>query len=109
MKRAIWAWQAHNRVRQAAWVGAGQAHKRAGQALPLLLTLLLMLVTISAFAQVSAVPPLMNFQGRLTKPDGTPLPDGTYSLRFSLWTALTAGTEKWNQTQNLTVHNGAFA
>jgi hypothetical protein len=26
----------------------------------------------------------MNFQGRLAKPDGTPVADGNYTLRFSL-------------------------
>ena len=34
----------------------------------------------------------MNFQGRLAKPDSTPVADGTYSVRFSLWTAATGGT-----------------
>src|SRR5678815_4439630 len=74
------------------------------------LILLLMMLSGNAFAQVSAVPQLMNFQGRLTKPDGTPVADGNYSVRFSLWTALTGGTEKWNQTINpVAVHNGTFA
>src|SRR5688572_12870475 len=72
--------------------------------------LLLMLGSVSALAQINPVPPLMNFQGRLARPDGTPVPDGNYSLRFSLWNALAAGTEKWNQTLNpVTVRNGTFA
>jgi hypothetical protein len=71
---------------------------------------LLMLVQVSVFAQVSAAPQLMNFQGRLAKPDGTHVPNGTYSLRFSLWDSLTGGTEKWNQTvATVNVHNGTFA
>jgi hypothetical protein len=61
-------------------------------------------------AQVSAAPALMNFQGRLAKPDGTPLADGTYTLTFSLYDALTGGNQKWTQTVNsVTVHNGVFA
>src|SRR5262245_8937263 len=72
---------------------------------------LLSLATLSpAHAQVVAAPSLMNFQGRLAKPAGTPVPDGNYSLRFSLWNAVSGGTEKWNQTLNpVTVKNGTFA
>jgi hypothetical protein len=61
-------------------------------------------------AQVTTAPALLNFQGRLTRPDGTPVADGTYSVRFSLWNALSGGTEKWNQTLSaLMVRNGTFA
>lgn len=70
---------------------------------------LLMTFCVSAFAQVAAVPNTMQFQARLSRPDGTAVPDGTYSVRFSLWTALTAGTEKWNQTHNVTTKMGNFA
>src|SRR5262245_62042194 len=75
-----------------------------------LVALLLMLVQISAFAQVSPVPQLMNFQGRLAKPDGTPVADGTYTIQFSLYDALTNGTQKWTQAINaVNVKNGTFA
>src|SRR5688572_6880622 len=70
----------------------------------------LLVLSVSALAQVSAVPPLMNFQGRLARPDGTPVADGNYSLRFSLHDALSGGTEKWSQTISaVTVKNGTFA
>ncbi len=63
-----------------------------------------------ADAQVAAVPQLMNFQGRLATPAGNPVPDGTYSIRFSLWNAVSAGSEKWNQTiASVQVKNGTFA
>jgi hypothetical protein len=63
-----------------------------------------------ASAQIAPAPTLLNYQGRLAAPDGTPVPDGTYSIRFSLWDAATAGTEKWNQTlASVTVKNGTFA
>jgi hypothetical protein len=78
--------------------------------LTLLIALMLMFTQVRAFAQITAVPQQMHFQGRLTKPDGTPVPDGNYSVRFSLWTAATGGTEKWNQTINpVAVRNGTFA
>jgi hypothetical protein len=61
-------------------------------------------------AQVIAPPQLIHFQGRLARPDGTPVPNGNYSIRFSLWTAVTGGTEKWNQTfASVAVKNGTFA
>src|ERR1044071_2786166 len=61
-------------------------------------------------AQVTAVPPLMNFQARLTRADGTPLPDGNYSIQFSLFTALTGGTQKWTETLSpISLRNGIFA
>lgn len=70
----------------------------------------LFLTTSEVEAQVSAAPASINFQGRLATPSGNPVPDGTYSIRFSLWTAVSAGTEKWNQTlSNVTVKNGTFA
>jgi hypothetical protein len=71
---------------------------------------LMLMLSVSAFAQVTSAPSLLNFQGRLARPDGTPVPDGNYSIRFSLWTTAAGGTEKFNQTINpVTVRNGAFA
>jgi hypothetical protein len=62
------------------------------------------------YAQIAPVPDAINFQGRLTKPDGTPVPNGNYSLRFSLWSAATGGTERWHQViAPASVHNGTFA
>lgn len=61
-------------------------------------------------AQITAVPNSMNFQGRLATPNGNPVPNGTYSIRFSLWDTLTGGTEKWNKiVANVNVKNGTFA
>jgi hypothetical protein len=61
-------------------------------------------------AQIIVAPDKMNFQGRLTKPDGTPVANGAYSVRFSLWNAVSAGSETWNQTvASVAVKNGTFA
>jgi hypothetical protein len=71
---------------------------------------LLMLSLTPVCAQTTTAPPLINFQGRLAKPDGTPVPDGTYSLQFSLFTAVTGGTQKWTETISaVQVRNGQFA
>ena len=76
----------------------------------ILVTLLLMLVSVSAsLAQVTAVPPLMNFQGRLTKPDGTPVADGEHTLTFRLFSAASGGSALWSHTMAATVRNGTFA
>ncbi len=71
---------------------------RAQQATPLLAVLLAVgTLTVSPIAaQVSAVPNSLNFQGRLVTPSGNLVPDGTYSVRFSLYDAVSNGTEKWN-------------
>jgi hypothetical protein len=71
---------------------------------------LLTLFPVGICAQTTPAPALMNFQGRLARPDGTPVADGNYSLRFSLWDAASSGTEKWFQVMNpVLVRNGTFA
>jgi len=78
------------------------------------------LLTLGTFAvspvaaQITAAPTLVNFQGRLATPSGNPVPNGTYSIRFSLWNVASGGTaaanEKWNQTiATVQVRNGTFA
>ena len=71
--------------------------------------LLVALVTGSAFAQT--VPQTMNFQGRLAKPDGTPVPDtNSQTVTFRLFAAASGGAALWQQaSSNVAVHNGAFA
>ncbi len=59
---------------------------------------------------LAAVPNLVNFQGLLTDPGtGNPVPDATYSVRFSIWDAASVGTEVWNETQNVTTEGGLFS
>ena len=74
-----------------------------------LAALLLTLVQISVFAQVSAVPQLMNFQGKLAKPDGTP--DCQWQLRnprSSSGMSVTGGTAtKRSGTRPSIRHRGA--
>ena len=75
----------------------------------LLLVALLMLST-NGFAQTTSISSMMNFQGHLAKPDGTPVPDGNYQITFSIFAASSGGTVLWTQTMNpVMVHNGAFA
>ena len=63
-----------------------------------------------AVAQINAVPATMNFQGRLAKPDGTPVADNAAQpVTFRLFAAATGGTTLWSQAGNVAVRNGAFS
>src|SRR5262249_42963296 len=75
-------------------------------ALTLALTTLL---ACGAIAQVIPVPSLMNFNGRLSRPDGTPVADGPHSIVFTLFDAATNGAVKWSETQTVTSHSGPFS
>jgi hypothetical protein len=75
----------------------------------LVLLAFFLLSACPVLAQTSPVPPLLNFQGRLAKPDATPVPNGTYSVKFSLFTAVTGGTLTWTETDSVAVKNGVFA
>lgn len=72
--------------------------------------LMLLLLQSPTLGQTVAVPAFMNFQGRLAKPDGTPVANGNYNLQFSLYNALTSGTLWWQRSIfNVPVRNGTFA
>ena len=63
-----------------------------------------------AQAQVTAVPTQVAFQGRVATPSGNPFSDGTYSIKFSFYDAVTGGTLKQTQTiSSVQVKNGTFA
>ena len=72
------------------------------------LAALLMFVTGRALAQT--IPLTMNYQGRLAKPDGTPVPDtNTQQITFRLFANAAGGTALWQQTiTSIAVHNGTF-
>lgn len=72
----------------------------------LLLVFVLSIVgTTDIFAQI---PRIMTYQGVITNPDGTPLPDGTYTLGFSMYTDETGGSPIWSETQNVSVARALF-
>ncbi len=51
------------------------------------------LVAVGALAQL--VPPLINYQGRLANPDGSPFPTADYELRVAIYDAATNGSSVW--------------
>jgi hypothetical protein len=53
---------------------------------------------------------MMKYQGRLLDPTtGTPKPDDTYSMTFSLYDVSTAGTALWSETKDIEVRDGLFS
>ena len=72
----------------------------------MLFTVLLSLITN---AVVAAVPPMINYQGKLRQPDGTAVVDSTYDVQFSIYDVSTGGTPLWSETQSIQVNGGKFA
>ncbi len=64
----------------------------------------------------AAINPTINFQGKLTNPDGTNVTNGSYSIRFRVYTDPTADTASpcansclWEETQaTVAVNDGIF-
>jgi len=57
----------------------------------------------------AAINPQINFQGKLTNPDGTNVTNGTYSIVFSIYTVASGGSAVWTETQgSVSVTDGIF-
>ncbi|HMB90044.1 MAG TPA: hypothetical protein VKP65_04300, partial [Rhodothermales bacterium] len=70
----------------------------------LMLLALLLLVTTPALAQET-----FTFQGRLTTPEGTPVSDGSHSVRFQLFDHETGGSPRWGEANAVTTDEGVFS
>jgi hypothetical protein len=82
---------------------------------------LVVLATIFAFISFSVktvnaattIPLKVNFQGRLTDSNGNAVADGSYNMKFTLYDAITSGTNRWQEnrqtTNRVTVTNGLFS
>lgn len=55
-----------------------------------------------------AVPTELTHQGRILDASGDPL-DGSFSLRVSLWTEQSGGSEVWSETSDTTLTEGYFS
>jgi len=61
-------------------------------------------------ASLQAAPNLqINYQGKLTNSAGVTVADGTYNVRFKLYTVPTGGTAIWTETASTSVINGLFS
>ncbi len=55
------------------------------------------------------IPQMVGYQGMVTDNSGNPVPDGTYTMRFRIYTAVTGGTLLWDSNnQSVTLANGIF-
>ncbi|MDO8588663.1 MAG: hypothetical protein Q7T82_16670 [Armatimonadota bacterium] len=77
----------------------------------LLVVAILLALTVSALA---AVPPIINYQGKLMQPSGAPVPDGAYTVQFAIYDAPTVGNPPvlplWSETNNaVQVKGGLFS
>ncbi len=57
----------------------------------------------------AATPTAISYQGRLTNAGGTAVPDGSYSIAFTICDTPSGGTGKWTETQSVTTSGGLFA
>ncbi|MBU2044643.1 MAG: hypothetical protein KJ619_05415 [Candidatus Omnitrophica bacterium] len=73
---------------------------------PIFFLLFTFLLFTSSFAQI---PPLINYQGKLTDSSGNPVTDGTHSITFRIYDADNGGNLLWQETQNLLISRGIFS
>ena len=71
------------------------------------LIMMIILALISTLAK-AATPSQVNYQGRLTNAGGTAVPDGSYSVVFTVYDAQSGGNSKWTETQSVTTSGGLF-
>jgi hypothetical protein len=67
---------------------------------------------IAALAMLSACAgllPKMTHQGRLLNSSGQPVPDGNYTVTYSLFTTSTGGAALHSETKSVAVRNGLFS
>jgi len=77
----------------------------------LLVVLIIMLsgFALTRIASAGELPNFFNYQGRLTSPTGVPVADGSYPVKFSLFTTSNGGTAVWSETDSIQTLNGTFA
>ena len=74
--------------------------------------LALAILSISAVSPAigQGLPNWINYQGRLTSPDGAPVSDGSWPVTFRLYDSPTGdGGALWTETKSVTTRNGAFS
>lgn len=70
---------------------------------------------MTSVSALTTVPTKTNFQGRLTNSAGNIMPDGTYNMKFRLFTVSSGGSSVWSEdrlvsaTQGVQVTNGLFS
>lgn len=57
----------------------------------------------------NAGPQILTYQGSVSDSGGTPVADGAYDVRFSLYDDAVAGTQRWTETQSVEVQGGLYS
>ncbi len=66
-----------------------------------------MVVIVAAGLALAGAPNVINYQGRVTTPAGTAIPNGNYLVRFVIYNAPSGGTVLWdNDFRTVTINNG---
>ncbi len=66
-------------------------------------------VLVSSVA-LAEIPQVVGYQGRITDNSGVPVDDGTYTMRFRIYTAATGGALLWDSSnQSVTLDDGIFS
>jgi hypothetical protein len=74
-----------------------------------LLILYLTIIFVIASIVVAEIPNAINYQGRLTNADGSPVADGNYEVTFAIYDQAIEGTELWScPPQNVSISKGLF-
>ncbi|MBD3367135.1 MAG: hypothetical protein GF405_03030 [Candidatus Eisenbacteria bacterium] len=68
--------------------------------------LCVLVVFLVASVGSADISPYMSYQGVLRDASGNPVPDGDYSVSFSIYDAESGGSALWRETQTLTAEDG---
>ena len=73
------------------------------------MTVIAALMLLSMGTASGEIPQVMGYQGRVTDNSGVPVADGTYTMRFRIYTAETGGTLLWDSNnQSAMLADGIF-
>jgi hypothetical protein len=69
-----------------------------------------LMMAVVAGSVAHAGPNTITYQGSVLRSDGNPVADGTYRMRFRVFDAVTAGNQRWEETDAaVPVANGLFS
>lgn len=73
----------------------------------LIITIMLTIIVFPFIFYAWTVPPIINFQGKITGSSGNSL-NGNYEMFFSLYTEETGSSPIWNESQTATIFDGIY-
>ena len=88
------------------YIGFNKEKREMKKAVFYTITLIIPVLLLLSFS-AWAVPGLINYQGKLTDPNGISL-DGLYIMKFYLYDPESGGSPLWNEQQEIMVTNGIY-